>query len=166
MQRDRNPFAYATRAFLKTVETQGHDHERYQWKKRFLLELYHAGLSHAAVVSLFEFIGVVMALPEAKDEELYDEIAPTPEEQQMSLLTIAERRGLEKGLEQGFEQGLQQTIADILEIKFGVAALALAAQVEQVASLEVLQKIRAGLKQARSLEEAESVIRTFTPVSA
>lgn len=166
LQRDRNPFAYATRAFLKTVETQGHDHERYQWKKRFLLELYHAGLSHAAVVSLFEFIGVVMALPEAKDEELYDEITPTPEEQQMSLLTIAERRGLEKGLEQGFEQGLQQTIADILEIKFGVAALALAAQVEQVASLEVLQKNRAGLKQARSLEEAESVIRTFTPVSA
>lgn len=169
LERDRNPFALVTRAFLKTVETQGHDHERYQWKKRFLLELYHVGMSRAAVQSLFEFVSVVMSLPEAKDEELYDEITSTAEEQNMSLLAIAERKGIEKGVEQGleqglergFERGLQQTIADILEIKFGVAALALISHVEQVASVEVLQKIRVGLKQARSLEEAEALIRTF-----
>lgn len=177
--RDSNPFALATCAFLKTVETQGHDHERYQWKKRFLLEFYHANMSRATALSLLEFISVVMALPEAKDEELYEEIAPTTEEQNMSLLAIAERKGLEKGLEQGLvqglvrgreqgieqgiEQGLKETIADILEIKFGVGALAFIPQVEQIDSLEALRKIRAGLKQARSLAEAESVIRTFAP---
>lgn len=170
LERDLNPFAFATRAFLKTVETQGHDHARYQWKKRFLLELYHTGMTHAAAQSLFEFVSIVMSLPEAKDEELYDEITSTAEEQNMSLLAIAERKGIEKGVEQGLEQGLerglQQTIADILEIKFGVAALALISHVEQVASVEVLQKIRVGLKQARSLEEAEALIRTFVAARA
>jgi hypothetical protein len=156
LERDPNPFAIVTRAFLKTVETQGNDIDRYRWKRNFLLALYHSGMSHDTVLALFEFISVVMALPEAKDEELYDEITPTAEEKHMSLLAIAERKGIEKGL--------QQTLADILEIKFGVGALSLAAQVEQIESLEVLQKIRAGLKQARTLEEAESVIRTFAPV--
>ncbi len=170
--RDPNPFAIVTRAFLKTVESQGNDVDRYQWKKRFLLELYHASMSRATIVTLFEFISVVMALPEAKDEELYEEITPTTEEKNMSLLAIAERKGLEKGIEQGreqgieqgIEQGLKETIADILEIKFGVGALAFIPQVEQIDSLEVLRKIRAGLKQARSLAEAEAVVRTFAPV--
>jgi len=95
-----------------------------------------------------------MALPQVKDEALYDEIEQTPEETQMSLLTIAERKGREK------EKilGLQETISDILEIKFGVVGLELFDRVEQVASIETLQKIRAGLKRAQSLAEAEALI--------
>jgi len=78
-----------TRAFLKTVETQGSDYERYRWKKHFLLELYHRGMSRETVLALYEFIGVVMALPEHEDEKLYEEIKPTTEERQMSVLAIA-----------------------------------------------------------------------------
>lgn len=165
-----NPFAIVTRAFLKTVATQGNDSDRYQWKRRFLLELYHSGLSREEVGALFEFISVVMALPEIEDEKLYEEIKPTAEEQQMSLLAIAERKGREAGLvagrvegrvegrEEGREEGLKQAIADVLEIKFGVSALGLFRNVEQLTSLEVLQKVRAGLKAAHSLEEAEALI--------
>lgn len=115
-------------------------------------------MSREKILALFEFIGVVMALPEVDDEKLYEEIKPTAEEQQMSLLTIAERKGREVGLVEGREEGLKQAIADILEIKFGVGALRLGSQIEPIASVEVLQKIRAGLKQAQSLEEAEAVI--------
>jgi len=152
LERDPNPFAIATMAFLKTVETQGNEQDRYQWKKHFLLELYRRGLSRETIVALFEFIGVIMALPEVKDEELYDEINKTTEEKQMSVLAVAERVGMKKGL--------KQTISDILEIKFGMAGLELFKPVEQITDLEVLQKIRTGLKQARSLEEAEALIRT------
>jgi hypothetical protein len=69
----------------------------------------------------------------------------------MSLLTIAERVGR--------EEGLKEAISDILEIKFGVAGLALFDHVEQVTAIETLQKIRAGLKQAQSVAEAEALIR-------
>jgi hypothetical protein len=105
LERDPNPFAIATMAFLKTVETQGNDQERYQWKKHFLLELYHRGLSRETIVALYEFIGVIMALPETRDEELIEEIKQTTEETQMSILAIAERKGREEGLEKGREEG-------------------------------------------------------------
>ncbi len=166
LARDPNPFAIATMAFLKTVETQGNDQERYQWKKHFLLELYRRGLSRETVLALYEFIGVIMALPLAKDEVLYDEIEQTSEEKQMSILAIAERKGLEKGLEEGREKGreeerllgLHEMISDILEIKFGVVGLELFDQVEPIIDIEILRKIRAGLKRAQSIAEAEAVI--------
>jgi len=74
LERDSNPFAMATMAFLKTVETQGHDRERYQWKKHFLLEMYRKGMSREMIAALYEFIDVLMALPKAKDDRLLEEI--------------------------------------------------------------------------------------------
>jgi len=56
LEHDPNPFAIVTMAFLKTVETQGNDQERYQWKKHFLLELYRRGMSRE-----------MPALPQARD---------------------------------------------------------------------------------------------------
>jgi len=159
LERDPNPFAIATMAFLKTVETQGSDQERYQWKKHFLLELYRKGLNRETIVALYEFISVIMALPEVKDEELIEEIKQTTEETQMSLLTTAERVGMKKGRVEGLEEGLKKAVSDILEIKFGVVGLELFDHVEQVTDLEVLEKIRAGLKQAQSVAEAEALIR-------
>jgi len=157
LEHDPNPFAIATMAFLKTVETQGNDQERYRWKKHFLLELYRRGLSRETIIALFDFIGVIMALPPANDEKLHDEIEQTSEEKQMSILAIAEQKGLEKGRLLALEM-----ISDILEIKFGVAGLSLIDYLEQITDLEALRKIRAGLKQARSVAEAEALIHALT----
>jgi len=52
-------------------------------------------------------------------------------------------------------------ISDVLEIKFGVSGLSLFNPVEQIIDLEALRRIRIGLKQARSFEEAETLIRTY-----
>ncbi len=96
----------------------------------------------------------------------------------MSVLAIAERKGREKGLEEGREagleegreagleegreegreEGLKQAISDILAIKFGMIGLDFVNQVAQIRDREVLQKIRADLKQAQSLEEAETLL--------
>jgi len=156
LEHDPNPFAMATMAFLKTVETKGNDQERYQWKKHFLLELYRKGMSRETIVALYEFIGVIMALPPAKDEALHEEIEQTSEEKQMSILAIAER----KGREEERVLNLRETISDILEIKFGMSGLKLFDPVEQITDTEILRKIRAGLKQAQSVAEAELFIRT------
>jgi hypothetical protein len=165
LARDPNPFAIATLAFLKTVETQGNDQERYQWKKHFLLELYRRGMNRETMVALYEFIGMLMTLPPVKDVQLYEELEQTSEENQMSILAIAEQKGLEKGLEKGREEGrllgMREMISDVLEIKFGVPGLSLFNPVEQIIDLEALRRIRIGLKQARSFEEAEALIRTY-----
>ena len=76
----------------------------------------------------------------------------------MSILTTAERVGMKKGREEERVLGLREMISDILEIKFGVVGLELFEQVEQVADIETLQKIRAELKRAQSIAEAEAVI--------
>lgn len=161
-----NPFAMATMAFLKTVETQGLDHERYQWKRQFLLAMYGKGSSREMVLALYEFIDVVMALPEADDEALYEEIKQTVEERKMSVLTTAERigmkRGIQQGIEQGIEQGLKEAISDILEIKFGTAGMALFDAVAQVSHVETLRKIRNDLKHAKTIADAEESIRAHT----
>jgi len=131
-------------------------------KKHFLLELYRRGLSRETIVALYEFIGVLMALPEAKDEELHEEINQTSEEKQMSILAIAERKGLEKGLEEGREEGrllAREVISDLLEIKFGGAGRKLFDSVEPRTDLEALRQIRTGLKQAQTVAEAEVLIR-------
>ena len=126
-----------------------------------MLELYRKGISREMIVALYEFIGVIMALPQVKDEELIEEIKQTTEEKQMSLLNIAEQVGVKKGIAQQKAQGLKEAISDILEIKFGVVGLELFEPVEQVTDIADLQKIRAGLKQARSVAEAEALIRTY-----
>ncbi|MFQ5630777.1 MAG: hypothetical protein ACE5I1_18555 [bacterium] len=159
LKNDPNPFAIATMAFLKTVETKGNDSERYQWKKRFLMELYRKGMRREMVLSLYEFISVVMALPLAKDRILYEEIKQTTEEKKMSVLTIAERVGKREGRKEGRREGIKEMLCDILEIKFGAAGLQLAKQAKRISSLETLQKIRIGLKQAQSIAEAEALIQ-------
>jgi len=158
LEHDPNPFAIVTMAFLKTLETQGNDQERYQWKKQFLLELYRRGMSREMILALYEFLDIVMALPEVKNDELHEEIKQTTEESKMSILTTAERVGMKKGREEERVLGLREMISDILEIKFGVVGLELFEQVEQVADIETLQKIRAELKRAQSIAEAEAVI--------
>ena len=56
-------------------------------------------------------------------------------------------------------------ISDILEIKFGVGGLKLINSVKQITDLEALRKIRAGLKQAQAVAEAEALIHAHTPAS-
>jgi len=79
----------------------------------------------------------------------------------MSLLAIAEQVGVKKGMVQEKVQCLKETISDILEIKFGVVGLELFDHVEQITSIEALQKIRAGLKRAQSVAEAEALIHAY-----
>ena len=76
----------------------------------------------------------------------------------MLILTTAERIGMKKGM----EKGMKETISDILEIKFGVAGLALADYVGRIDGVRTLRKIRAGLKQAQSVAEAKMLIQAQT----
>lgn len=161
LEHDHNPFALVTRAYLKTMETNGNDQSRYHWKREFLLALYRSGLTREMVGALYEFIDVVMALPKIEDEKLYEEVKQITEEKAMSVMTTAERVGMKKGVKRGVKRGLYLTIADILEIKFGAAGVLLASQVRLLSDIDTLQKIRAGLKQMNTIMEAEALIEAY-----
>jgi hypothetical protein len=92
----------------------------------------------------------------------------------MSIITSAERIGIEKGKKEGMMkgmtkgmmkgmmkgkiEGLHESIYDIFEIKFGENIYELFAQVKEIQDVEILQKIRLSLKKAQTLEETKNLI--------
>ncbi|NIV12684.1 MAG: hypothetical protein GWN62_15820 [Aliifodinibius sp.] len=91
LENQENPFAIVVRSFLKTLETQGNNQERYSWKKAFLLELYRRGMSRDTVLVIYRFIDWIMtclppasgrqAGPKGLDEAIFEEVINTQEEQ-------------------------------------------------------------------------------------
>ncbi len=155
LETNPNPFAMVVRAFLRALETEGNFQERYAWKKRFLLELYHVGMPRETIRVLYKFIDWIMRLPEGLEQELFGEMEKAKEVNKMSYITTAERIGMARGVAQGVAQGIAQSIAVVLEIKFGEAGENLTQRVQQAQRAEMLQKFLEGLKQAPSLSEAE-----------
>ncbi|NOX90325.1 MAG: cytosolic protein, partial [Calditrichaeota bacterium] len=108
----KNPFSMAVQAFLKTMETEGDDQFRYRWKKRFVLTLYDLGLKRETLYALYRFIECLMELPEGLDEQLYQEVKEKEEDEEMSLITIAEKKGRQKGLQEGIQKGIQKGLQE------------------------------------------------------
>jgi len=158
LQQNPNPFAIVVRAFLKTIATQGNNQERYSWKKRFLIELYERGLRRETIYFLYKFIDIIMSLSEELEEALIEEFAILEEDKKMSIITSAERLGIKKGKKEGMIEGLYESIYDIFEIKFGGNIYEHYAKLKQIKDIEILQKIRLGLKKAQTLEESKNLI--------
>lgn len=170
LEQNPNPFSIVVMSFLKTIETKGNEQQRYSWKKHFLLELYERGLTRDIIFILYQFIDLIMNLSDELEQELIEEIETIEEAKKMSIITSAERIGIEKGKKEGMEKGLEkgmmkgkieglhESIYDIFEVKFGKNIYELFAQVKQIQDIEILQKIRVGLKKAQTLEETRNLI--------
>jgi hypothetical protein len=174
LEQHPNPFSIVVMSFLKTIETKGSEQQRYSWKKQFLVELYDRGLTREIIFILYQFIDLIMNLSEELEKELTEEIEAIEEAKKMSIITSAERIGIEKGKKEGMEkgmmkgmkkgmikgkiEGLHESIYDIFEIKFGKNIYELFAQVKEIQDIETLQKIRLGLKKAQTLEETKNLI--------
>jgi len=162
LEQNPNPFSIVVMSFLKTIETKGSEQERYSWKKQFLLELSERGLTRDIIFLLYQFIDLIINLSEEFEIALTEEILKIEEAKKMSIITSAERIGIEKGKKEGKKEGkiegLQESIYDIFEIKFGKNIYELFAQVKEIQDIEILQKIRLGLKKAQTLEETKNLI--------
>jgi len=162
LEQNPNPFSIVVMSFLKTIETKGNEQQRYSWKKHFLLELYERGLTRDIIFILYQFIDLIMNLSDELEQELIEEIETIEEAKKMSIITSAERIGIEKGKKEGMMkgkiEGLHESIYDIFEVKFGKNIYELFAQVKQIQDIEILQKIRVGLKKAQTLEETRNLI--------
>jgi len=164
LEANSHPFAIIVRAYLKALETVGNVQEKYSWKKRFLLELYQLGMQRETLLAIYKFIDWMMQLPKELDKAILFEIKTIEEAKQMSILTSAERIGMEQGMEQGLEQGLEQgvnslqrVIAKIIKRKFGALGQHLADRTREVNRLETLEDLSEKLLDAQSISEAEKI---------
>ncbi len=176
-----NVFALGVLAYLRTIETEGAYTDRYRWKKEFLIRLYKLGMKRETIAALYKFIEWIMTLPKELDSQLIDEMFKIEEKEGMSILFLAEQRGLEKGYERGIKEGLQQgiqkgiqkgirqglqkgklegkqeilrkVIVDILEVKFQHIGEETREAIQRIKSVEKLESLLETAKMAKSLEE-------------
>jgi hypothetical protein len=173
LEASTNPFATVVMAHLKTQDTRNDPDDRYRWKWVFTRRLYELGFGREDIIGLYNFIDLLMVLPEPLDELYLDEVKAYEESKQMPYITSAERIGVKRGIQQGIEigreegreegleQGIEQgerkgllTAIDLaLEIKFGADGVALAPTVRQVAGMDRLQQLYIRLIAGAGLDE-------------
>jgi predicted transposase YdaD len=86
----------------------------------------------------------------------------------MTYITSIEEIGIEKGriegraegLIEGRAEGLIEGIAGMLDLKFGDAAAPLIAEIQAITDLEILERVKVGIKPAQTLDD---VRRIYTP---
>ena len=65
----------------------------------------------------------------------------------------ARREGFQQGRQEALQEGLLEAIQLGLEIKFGVAGLALMPEIQQIEDSDLMRKIKEALRTAASPEE-------------
>jgi len=161
LEKSDNPFATVVMAHLKAQETRHDEEKRKRWKLYLTRRLYERGYGREDVLNLFRFIDWMMSLPEAVEEEIWQEIREYEEVEQMTYITSVERIGFKRGVQEGVQQGIRKgLLAGIelgLELKFGSAGLCLLPEIYKIEDVDVLRAIHEGLKTVTTVEELRSI---------
>ncbi|MEW6377974.1 MAG: hypothetical protein AB1611_00045 [bacterium] len=178
LEASTNPFGIIVLAHLRSLETKKDMMSGLSWKLRLVKMLYEKGYSRQDILNLYRFIDWLMVLPEGLALRFHEQIEAYEEEKKMAYVTTAERigrqRGIQEGIQQGIQEGIQQgmqkgmqkglrqglleAVALGLELKFGEDGLRLSGRIDQIDSIEQLEKIKEGIKTAASFHEIESLI--------
>ena len=106
-----------------------------------------------------DFIEQYANLTEAEQAEYLSTYLPNSDYQEaiMGPLQRAREEGIQLGIKQGIRQQLLAGIELGLELKFGVAGLALLPEIQKLQDADVLHAIHEGLKIAQTLEELRGI---------
>jgi hypothetical protein len=149
-----NPFATVVLTHLKVLETKRSSQNRKAWKFRLTKALYERGYERQQVLDLYRFIDWVMILPEAVEQEFWQELQAFEEERKVTYVTNAERFGFARGVEEGRKEGLEEGRKEILQHERSLILRQLTCRLGQV-SLDAEAKVRAlSLPQLEALGEA------------
>ncbi len=161
----KNVFAIVAHAFLKTLETEGDDQNRFRWKRQFVLRLYDFGLDQETIYKLYQFIEWIMVIPEPLEEKLYLEIKKIKGQNKMGYITYVERKALNLGIQKGLKRGMREgktegrkeglitAIESVLEVKFGTVEPELSKALSRIKSLKKLEDLLHQAKLAKSADE-------------
>ncbi|MBI1930108.1 cytosolic protein [Candidatus Poribacteria bacterium] len=162
LEKDDNPIAMVVLA-AQERERLRRGGERFNAKWYLIRKLYERGYSREEIIGLFEFIDWVIQLSDAEEDQLWEKVKTTLEEEnKMSYVTSVERIGMRKGLEQGLQQGLQMSVLETVEERFGAVPASTSDAIHQI---EATDRLRALLRQAirsASLEEFQQALNGTT----
>ena len=162
---DPNPFALVTAAHLLTRSTRGSVARRFEAKRRLVRLLYERNWSRERIIELFGVLDWMLALPDALENRLWQDIETLEGTRNMRYITSVERiglrkgfeKGLEKGREEGLEQGRSQILLEQLAHRFGPLSDAIVTRVKSGSAADVDRWARRVLD-ARALDEVLSEI--------
>lgn len=159
LERNRNPFAIAVMAHLKTRETRGEPENRRMWKMHLTKRLYTIGYQKQDVLNLFHFIDWMMRLPEAAEKTFWEEMQSFEEEKKMKYISSVERIGVQKGrIEgkiEGRKEGRMALIQKLLNKRFGGLSPDLQKKL-QTSELEILDRFGESILDFKDLKDAEN----------
>jgi hypothetical protein len=147
-----NPFAVVVRAYLAAQATYGALEARSRAKLGLIRRLYERGYERAQILELFRLIDWLLALPQAQEEALWQEIVRIEEERRMPYITSVERIGLEKGRREGELRGQRAMLRRLLQARFGTVPEVLGRQIDD-ADQERLDQLADRIGTASSLDE-------------
>ena len=158
LEQSNNPFAVATMAHLKTMQTRHNPEERAEWRFRFVRRLYEGGFSREHVEDMLGFLDWVMALPEDLERQFDDRVERFETERRMDFIPHWERRGIRTGRLEGSLQTSREAVLAVLETRFTAVDPSIADAISRIDDLEWLKRMhRRAILAARPedvLEEA------------
>jgi hypothetical protein len=149
-------------AHLAAQDTRHNVPARQATKLALVRRLYERGYSRERILSLFRFIDWLLALPEAAQRAVWQEIAQFEEERQVTYITSVERIGMERGRQEGREEGLleeaRRMVRRVLEGRFGDAAFGLVEQVDGITDVALLEMVLDRAITATSPDEVQALL--------
>ncbi len=162
LEANRNPVAALVLAHLAAQQTRADPARRLREKLAITRRLYDLGYSPEQVRLAFRFVDWLLRLPDELRTQFAQELRTFEEERQMTYITSIEEIGIEKGRIEGRAEGLIEGIAGMLDLKFGDAAQSVIAEIQTITDLETLERLKAAIKPAQSLDE---VRRVYAPTT-
>ena len=159
LEQNDNPFAIVVLAHLHTKATKHQHQTRYDLRWRLTRLLYERGYDRDRIISLYRYIEWLMALPNELEQLFDEQLEQYEEEQQMTYMLRAERRGIEKGIQQGIQQSEQKVlkiaredVIEVLMIRFGELPKLLVKTIKRLDKLPLLKTL---LKKAVTIESVD-----------
>lgn len=74
LEKSMNPFAIATFAYLRLIESKDDIEKKYRWKKSLIGDLYQKGFAREDIIALFRFIDWIIRMPADMEQNFREEI--------------------------------------------------------------------------------------------
>jgi hypothetical protein len=145
----KNPLAFGLMAKM------GYNRqERVRLKADFLRLILASPVDPARASLLVEFVEAYLPLVEHEQTEFQLIVANEPEYAKVEqMITVYEKKGIEKGIKKGIEKGTQNNLILLLEKKFGKISATLRRNIRQIDSPEKLESLLLAVLDADSLED-------------
>ena len=158
-----NPFALATLAHLKTVETRGNEGARFDWKIRLTRSLFKKAWNRDRIEALYYFIDWMMRLPQGLADRFEETVIEEfQEDTTLELISPREKKNLQRERREGAISEAQICVVDNLTIRFSEISETLEARIRRIDDIPFLRELRRKAFTVDSISAFESYMNLET----